>query len=68
MIDVTINGKTVALTEPVSISEFLASKNLVAQMVVVEYNFAIIPREQFGEITIAPGDTIEIVQMMAGGV
>jgi thiamine biosynthesis protein ThiS len=68
MIDVTINGKAVELTKSVSISEFLASKNLVAQMVVVEHNCEIIPREQFDEITIAPGDSLEIVQMMAGGV
>ena len=67
MIDVTINGKAVALAEAVSISDFLASKNLVAQMVVVEHNSSIIPRERFGEITIATGDTLEIVQMMAGG-
>lgn len=67
MIDVTINGKAVALAEAVSISELLASKNLVAQMVVVEHNFVIIPREQFAAVTLAPGDNLEIVQMMAGG-
>jgi len=35
--------------------------------VVVEYNYEIVPRERYGEITLRDGDTLEIVQMTAGG-
>lgn len=67
MLTLTINGKTVSLEHPVTIADFLASKNLVPQMVVVERNARIVPREEFSSTMIAADDTLEIVQMMAGG-
>lgn len=67
MLNLTINGKNVSLERPMTISDFLASKNLVPQMVVVERNYQIVPRDQFGSVTIDANDNLEIVQMMAGG-
>jgi len=34
---------------------------------VVEYNYEIVPRDRYGEITLRDGDALEIVQMTAGG-
>ena len=67
MLNLTINGKDVSLAAPMTIADFLAAKNLVPQMVVVERNFEIVPRERFREVMINAGDNLEIVQMMAGG-
>lgn len=67
MFNLTINGKSVSLERAMTISEFLASKNLLPQMVVVERNYEIVPRERFGEVMIDADDNLEIVQMMAGG-
>ncbi len=62
----TINGEARA-TEAATISEFLAAINLPLQMVVVEHNGEIVPREHYGEQPLREGDTLEVVQMMAGG-
>ncbi len=62
----TINGEARA-TEATTISEFLASISLPSRMVVVEHNGEIVPREHYGEQALCDGDTLEVVQMMAGG-
>ena len=62
----TINGEARA-TEAATISEFLASISLPSQMVVVEYNGEIVSRDRYAEQPLHEGDTLEIVQMMAGG-
>ena len=62
----TINGEARA-TEAATISDFLASISLPSQMVVVEHNGEIVPRERFSEQPLCDGDTLEVVQMMAGG-
>ena len=62
-----VNGKTVDLDRPMTIAEFLASKNLHAKIVVVEHNREIVPRERYDAVLLGAGDELEIVQMMAGG-
>ena len=62
----TINGEARA-TEATTISEFLASIGLPSRMVVVEHNGEIVPRERYGEQPLCEGNTLEVVQMMAGG-
>jgi len=63
----TVNGKHVDLDEPMTIAEFLATKNLHAKIVVVERNREIVPRDRYGDVVLGAGDELEIVQMMAGG-
>lgn len=62
----TINGEA-RVTEAATISEFLASIHLPSQMVVVEHNGEIVPRDRYGEQALSENDTLEVVQMMAGG-
>ena len=61
----TINGEARA-TEATTISDFLASISLPSQMVVVEHNGEIVPRDRYAEQPLCEGDTLEVVQMMAG--
>ena len=63
----TVNGKRVDLDEPMTIAQFLASKNLHEKIVVVERNREIVPRERYADVVLGSGDELEIVQMMAGG-
>jgi thiamine biosynthesis protein ThiS len=67
MITVTINGDRRQVESGQSLAEFLSTRRLDPRMVVVERNGAIVPRDRLNETPILPGDTLEIVQMMAGG-
>ena len=67
MIEVTINGEERELEGSMTISELLADYNLKEKMIVVEHNYQILPRDQYGSTRVDAGDRLEIVQMMAGG-
>jgi thiamine biosynthesis protein ThiS len=63
---VTVNGEP-RETDARTVAEFLESRGLHARMVVVEQNGEIVPRDGYSSAGLQPGDTLEIVQMMAGG-
>ena len=62
-----VNGETREAPDSVTLTEYLAGLNLRPQMVVVERNGEIVPRDQYTGTALAEGDVLEIVQMMAGG-
>jgi len=64
---ITINGKTEAITSPLSVSQLLELKNLDAACVVVELNKNIIAKESFPQTVLAGGDTLEILRFVGGG-
>jgi len=64
---VTINGDDRDIAPDTTIAAFLEQRNLKPQMVVVEHNGEIVPRDRFAATGISEGDNLEIVQMMAGG-
>jgi sulfur carrier protein len=64
---VRINGKERELPEPITLLQLLQERGVDPRMVVVEYNYEILPRERYPEITLQDGDNLEIVQMTAGG-
>jgi thiamine-phosphate pyrophosphorylase len=66
-IDVTINGKQVALEAGTTISQFLQSKGLEERLVVVELNESILPRANYPSTILATGDRVEIVHFVGGG-
>jgi thiamine biosynthesis protein ThiS len=67
VIEVTINGDHHQVEPGQTLAQFLASRRLEPRMVVVERNGQIVARDRLGETPLAEGDTLEIVQMMAGG-
>ncbi|BCW95722.1 MAG: sulfur carrier protein ThiS [Fimbriimonadales bacterium] len=67
MAQVRINGKERELPEPISLLQLLQERGIDPRTVVVEYNYEIVPRDQYEQITLRDGDTLEIVQMTAGG-
>lgn len=62
-----VNGKPREVEGPMTLAAFLASLSLHEKMIVVERNGEIVRRERFAETLLQAGDTLEIVQMMAGG-
>jgi len=63
----TVNGRTAAIPKPLTIAEFLASRNLPSSLVAVERNRMVVPRSLYARVTLSAGDALEIVQAVAGG-
>lgn len=67
MVEVTINGDRRRVEAGQTLAQFLQTLRLEPRMVVVERNGEIVARDRLTETPLAAGDTLEIVQMMAGG-
>jgi len=66
-IEVTINGKPVALEAGTTVLQFLHSKGYQDRLVVVELNESILPRPSYPSTTLVAGDRVEIVHFVGGG-
>ncbi|HIE36267.1 MAG TPA: cysteine synthase A [Candidatus Omnitrophica bacterium] len=62
-----LNGKEEEIPEGVTISELLKLKNIRPQVVTVEVNDEIIPRERYSEVKLKEKDRVEFVYYMGGG-
>lgn len=65
--EITLNGKSMTVTDNSSIAELLESHNLPAVRVAVERNGEIVRRSDFSCIRIKPDDRLEIVTLVGGG-
>lgn len=62
-----VNGKTVDLEKPVKLEGFLESSGYNLGRVAVELNGSIVPKTFYGDTTLSPEDTLEIVSFVGGG-
>lgn len=65
--DITLNGAPYGLAEPCSVSRLLELLNMKGKPVVVEHNDSALLPQDFSRVTVAPGDRLEIVSIVAGG-
>ncbi len=65
--DITLNGAPYGLAEPCSVSRLLELLSLNNTPVVVEHNGSALLPQDFPGVTVAPGDRVEIVSIVAGG-
>lgn len=65
--DVTINGEVRELPAEVTVAALLSQFGLEPNRIVVELNREIVPRDRYGEATIAAGDVLELVELVGGG-
>lgn len=63
----TINGEPRTIDDGLTLVAYLEQLNLKPQMIVAELGGEIVPRADYGATLLAEGDTLELVQMMAGG-
>jgi thiamine biosynthesis protein ThiS len=61
------NGRQTSAELPCSIEQFVLSQGLMPRSVVVEHNGEAVPPSAFADRELAPGDRLEIVQIVAGG-
>ncbi len=64
---ITANGKPIEAKLPCSIEEFLVAQNLLPRSVVVEHNGEAVAPSEFARRSLANGDRLEIVKIVAGG-
>ena len=64
---IVANGKQIETKLPCSIEEFLIAQSLLPRSVVVEHNGEAVAPSDFGKRTLAAGDRLEIVKIVAGG-
>lgn len=66
-VDVVINGERKPIMSGATLLELLAELELDPRTVVVEHNRRIVRRPALGDVTVAPGDAIELVHFVGGG-
>ena len=65
---ITANGRAHELPDrPVTVADFIAGIGLAGKRIAIERNGEIVPRSRYGDITLADGDTLEIVGAVGGG-
>ena len=64
---VVANGRTVEVTLPLTIEQFLSSQGLLPRSVVVELNGEAVAPSEFAKRNLTAGDRMEIVRVVAGG-
>ena len=62
-----VNGKDIELKRGMTLAEFLAEHNYLAELVEVEHNGQIVPRAEFGAAVLKNSDELEIVSFVGGG-
>ena len=67
MIQVTINGKPVALDSPLTIERLLATVEVPPNYLAVEVNADVVPREEHAARLVNDGDEVEVVTLVGGG-
>ena len=55
------------MPEPLSVAELVGELGVTGRRIALELNGEILPRSEFGETMLAPGDKLEIVQAIGGG-
>jgi thiamine biosynthesis protein ThiS len=64
---IRLNGKMREVAEGISIRRLLDELELHPMRVAVQRNQDIIKRDRYEEVILQPGDTVEILTIMAGG-
>lgn len=66
-ISVQFNGQTIEVPAGTSIRDLLALAEIRSQLVAVEVNLEIVPRETHAQHLLSGGDVIEAVTLVGGG-
>jgi sulfur carrier protein len=66
-ITISVNGESRSAKAGASVSDLLRELGLESGRVAIERNLEILPRPQWPETLVQPGDRYEIVQFVGGG-
>lgn len=65
--EIVVNGERMTVAQGMPLVELLRSRQLVAGQVLVEHNRQPLSPAEVRALTLADGDELQIVRMMAGG-
>ena len=65
--EITLNGETKRIDSEVTLDRLLDLFSLPRQRVAIELNKAVVRRNDWPEIPISDGDTIEVIHFVGGG-
>ena len=65
--EITVNGAQEELTAATSLIDFLETKELDVDKLVIEYNQEIVKEAEWSDITLKDGDQLEILKFVGGG-
>lgn len=66
-ISIQFNGQSMDVAQGTTISQLLQMAEIRSQLVAVEVNLEIVPKETHGTHTVQEGDVIEAVTLVGGG-
>ena len=64
---ITVNGKEVTLTGPLSDADYLEQNNYQIKRIAVEMNGDILPKYSYSDTMLKDGDRLEVVSFVGGG-
>ena len=64
---IKLNGNEEILKEPENIAGLLKLKEINPDIIVVEHNLEIIPKENYSNTALKENDTLEILRIVGGG-
>jgi thiamine biosynthesis protein ThiS len=64
---ITVNGERREAPQGATVADLLRELNLASGRVAIERNLEILPRPQWTETAVQPGDRYEIVHFVGGG-
>ena len=67
MIEITVNGQSVEIEQPMTVEQVLDSVEVPPNYLAVEVNAEVVPREDYTTRVIGPGDDVEVVTLVGGG-
>jgi thiamine biosynthesis protein ThiS len=62
-----INGEAIRALPGLTVLDLLEQRKLQAQVVVVERNLTLVPKDAFAATVLEPGDNLEILHFVGGG-
>lgn len=65
--NIRLNGEPYPLSAPCHLRELIDQLDVNLRNVAIELNRRIIPRSQLDQVTLADGDTVEVVEFIGGG-
>lgn len=64
---ITVNGKKVTPTGPLSVADYLEQNNYQIKRIAVEMNGDILPKYSYSDTMLKDGDRLEVVSFVGGG-